>query len=128
MLASQGLISLESGIGLIFGANIGTCVTAVISAVGRPREAVQAACVHVIFNLGGVLLWMFFIHQFAEIIRAVSPVSEDLQGAERLAANTPLLEEKDPLDETAPQPPADSPMNHVPDAIGATSVADSLAP
>jgi phosphate:Na+ symporter len=89
VLASQGLLSLESGIGVIFGANIGTCVTAVISAVGRPREAAQAAVVHVIFNVGGVVLWMFFIPQVAEIVRSFSPVAEDLAGAAKLAAETP---------------------------------------
>ncbi len=89
VMASQGLISLESGIGLIFGANIGTCVTAIVSALGRPREAVQAAWVHVVFNTGGVLLWMFFIPQFSELVRHISPAAEHLEGAARLAADTP---------------------------------------
>lgn len=89
VLASQGLIPLESSIGLIFGANIGTCVTAIISAFGRPREAVQAAWVHVLFNVGGVLLWMFFIPQFADLVRSVSPVSPFMSDSERLAADTP---------------------------------------
>jgi len=89
VLASQGLISLESGIGLIFGANIGTCVTAIIAAFGRPREAVQAAWIHVVFNIGGVLLWMFFIPQFAQLVRSISPSAWYLEGATRLAADTP---------------------------------------
>lgn len=89
VLASQGLISLESGIGLIFGANIGTCVTAVISAFGRPREAIQAAWIHVLFNLAGVLLWMFFIPEFAQLVRGISPTAENLVGTTRLAAETP---------------------------------------
>ena len=75
VLASQGLISLESGIGLLFGSNIGTCVTAFISAVGRPREALQAAWVHIVFNVGGVLLWLAFIPQFAELVRVISPTT-----------------------------------------------------
>ncbi len=89
VLATQGLISLESGIGLLFGANIGTCATAFIAAVGRPREALQAAWVHILFNVGGVLLWVFFIAQFADVVRMISPVSESLRGIERLAADTP---------------------------------------
>ena len=89
VLASQGLISLESGIGLIFGANIGTCVTAIISSMGRPREALQAAWAHVIFNVLGVLIWLYFIPQFAELVRSISPVSEDLQGVQRMAADIP---------------------------------------
>ena len=89
VLASQGLITLETGIGLLFGANIGTCITAFISAVGRPRGAMQAAWVHIVFNVGGVLLWIFFVPQFADFVRALSPASEHLQGLQRLAAETP---------------------------------------
>jgi phosphate:Na+ symporter len=81
VLASQGLISLESGIGLIFGSNIGTCATAFLSAIGRPREALQAAWAHGLFNVAGVLLWLFFIPQFADIVREISPASETLAGA-----------------------------------------------
>ncbi len=89
VFASQGLITLESGIGLILGANVGTCVTAFASALGRPREAKQAAWAHVIFNVTGVLLWVLFIDQLAEIVRAISPVSEGLEGLERVAADAP---------------------------------------
>ncbi len=89
VLASQGLISLESGIGLIFGANIGTCTTAILAALGRPREAVQAAWIHVLFNVGGVLLWMFFIPHFADLVRMISPAAAQLTGTARLAADTP---------------------------------------
>jgi len=80
VLASQGLISLETGIGLVLGSNIGTCVTAFISAVGRPREAMQAAWVHIIFNVAGVVLWVLFIPQLAELSRSLSPSSTILPG------------------------------------------------
>ncbi len=80
VLASQGLISLETGIGLVLGSNIGTCVTAFISALGRPREAMQVAWVHVIFNVAGVLLWVLFIPQLADLARSLSPSSMTLPG------------------------------------------------
>jgi phosphate:Na+ symporter len=89
VLASQGLISLESGIGIIFGANIGTCVTAFASAFGRPREALQAAWAHLVFNVAGVLLWVFFIGPFADLVRTLSPVSAGLTGLELAAADVP---------------------------------------
>jgi len=89
VLASQGMISLESGIGLIFGANIGTCITAFISAVGRPREALQAAWAHIVFNVLGVLLWIFFIPEFAELVRSLSPVSNGLRGLTQSTVDTP---------------------------------------
>jgi phosphate:Na+ symporter len=89
VMASQGLISLPAGIALIFGANVGTCITALLAAIGKPREAVRAAVVHVIFNVLGVLLWIPFITELAEVVRSVSPTHEDLQGIGRLAAETP---------------------------------------
>ena len=89
VLASQGLISLESGIGLVFGSNIGTCVTVFISAVGRPRKALQAAWVHILFNVAGVLLWVFFIPQFADAVRSISPVAPPLTANGSVLADTP---------------------------------------
>ncbi|MCB1324196.1 MAG: Na/Pi cotransporter family protein [Leptospiraceae bacterium] len=73
VLAAQGLLSLETGIALAFGANIGTCVTAIIAAIGRPREAVQAALIHVLFNTTGVLLWLPWIGYLAALVRTLSP-------------------------------------------------------
>ncbi len=89
VLASQGFITLDTGIALIFGANIGTCITAIFAALGKPRAAVQAALVHVFFNVAGVMIWFGFIDQLAELTRAISPTAEGLTGPARLAAETP---------------------------------------
>jgi phosphate:Na+ symporter len=89
VLASQGFISLEAGIALAFGANIGTCVTALLATLGKPRIAMQAAMVHVIFNVAGVLLWLPFIDALGGGVRAMSPAYLDLEGMQRLAAETP---------------------------------------
>jgi phosphate:Na+ symporter len=61
VLASQGLITLEAGIGLIMGANIGTSVTALLAAIGKPRDAQRAAVAHLMFNVLGVLIWLPFL-------------------------------------------------------------------
>ena len=58
VLAQQGLISLETGIALILGANIGTSITALMAAIGKPREALRASMAHTLFNVGGVILWL----------------------------------------------------------------------
>ncbi len=71
-LASQGLLSLPGGIALIFGANVGTCVTALLASIGKPREALQAAVVHVLFNVAGVLLWIGFVDQLAAMVHSLS--------------------------------------------------------
>jgi phosphate:Na+ symporter len=89
VMASQGFISLPAGIALAFGANIGTCVTAMLAAIGKPREAVRAAIVHVLFNIAGVALWFFFIPQLAELVTLISPSHPQLAGLDRLAAETP---------------------------------------
>lgn len=73
VLASQGLVAPEPAIALLLGANVGTCITAVIAAIGSPREAIQVAVVHVLFNLTGVLAWFFFIPELAGIAHRISP-------------------------------------------------------
>ncbi|MCP4409560.1 MAG: Na/Pi cotransporter family protein, partial [Gammaproteobacteria bacterium] len=89
VMASEGLMSLPAGIALAFGSNIGTCATAVLAAIGKPRAAVRAAGVHIAFNIAGVLLWVFFIDYLAEFVSTISPSYPELQGKERLAAEVP---------------------------------------
>lgn len=88
-LASQGLISLPAGIALIFGSNIGTCVTALLASLGKSREARRVAIAHILFNVLGVALWLAFIPQLAELVTAISPQSPDLSGRQRLATELP---------------------------------------
>ena len=73
VLAGQGMMSLETAIAVAMGANIGTCATAGLAAIGKPREAVRAAVVHVLFNVAGVLVWFMFIDRLADISRFISP-------------------------------------------------------
>ncbi len=89
VLASQGLITLDQGIALVFGANIGTCVTALLAAIGKSREALRTALVHILFNTLGVIVWFWFIPEFAALIRDISPQHGELEGMKRLAAETP---------------------------------------
>ena len=89
VMASQGFITLPAGIALAFGANIGTCVTAMLASIGKPREAVRAASVHVLFNVAGVVLWFLFIPQLAYLVTTLSPSYPDLSGVDRLAAEAP---------------------------------------
>ena len=88
VLAQQGLLTLEAGIPLIFGANIGTCITAGLASIGTIRDAKRVAIAHVFFNIGGVLVFVLFIPQLAEVVRWLSPVSEGT-GAVKLAMESP---------------------------------------
>ena len=89
VLAAEGLITLPGGIALVFGANIGTCVTALLASIGKSQEARRAAMAHVLFNVLGVLLWIPFIDQLAAFVTSFSPQATDLSGTARLAAETP---------------------------------------
>jgi phosphate:Na+ symporter len=89
VMASGGLITLPAGIALAFGANIGTCVTALLAAIGKPVDAVRAAVVHIVFNVAGVLIWIPFIPQLADFVAAISPAAPELAGKARMAAEVP---------------------------------------
>jgi phosphate:Na+ symporter len=88
VLAQQGLLSLEAGIPLIMGANIGTCITAGLASIGASREAKRVAVAHVTFKITGVLLFIFWIPWFADFIRYISPTSAE-EGLAQLGAVVP---------------------------------------
>jgi phosphate:Na+ symporter len=71
-LASQNILSLEAGVAIIVGANIGTCVTALVATIGRSRAAMRVAAAHIAINIFGALIWALFIGQLADIARSIS--------------------------------------------------------
>ncbi len=89
VLASQNFMSLETGIALTLGANIGTCSTALLASLDKPRDAVRAAVVHLLLRTLGVILWYPYIDQFALFIQIFSPQYPDLLTEARLAAEVP---------------------------------------
>ncbi|HUF09772.1 MAG TPA: Na/Pi cotransporter family protein [Rhodothermales bacterium] len=89
ILSSQGFVTLEGGIALVLGANVGTCVTALLAAIGKPREATQVALAHVLFNVIGVCIWIGFIHELALAARFASPVSSGIVDVAHAAAEAP---------------------------------------
>ncbi len=88
-LASQGFLSLEAGLGLMFGAHIGAAVTPLLASIGRPREAVQAAVLNLLYRSAGVLIWLFFTGQLAAMARFMAPTHPGLTGLARIAAEAP---------------------------------------
>ncbi len=73
VLASQSLITSQGGISIIIGANIGTCITAFLSAIGKPKAAMQVAIAHISFKVIGALLWVWFIPQLASLTELITP-------------------------------------------------------
>jgi phosphate:Na+ symporter len=72
VLAQQGLITLETGIALVLGANVGTSITALLASVGKPREALRAGVAHALFNVGGAVLWLPFIGVLAGFVEGLA--------------------------------------------------------
>lgn len=62
-LSMTGQVTYGAALPIIMGQNIGTCVTALLSAIGVGKNAKRAAFVHLAFNLigAGVLLWVFVL-------------------------------------------------------------------
>ncbi len=89
VMATQGLITLPAGIAIVFGAKIGTSITAILAAIGKPQDAKRAAAIHILFNVIGALIWLPFISVLANMAESVSPVYEYLEGTERMAAEVP---------------------------------------
>lgn len=59
---AKGYLSLAAAFAVVLGANIGTCFTAILAAIGTRREAKMASYLHIGFNVAGVLLFLPFIH------------------------------------------------------------------
>jgi len=88
VLAQQGLLTLDAGIPLIFGANVGTSITAALASIGTTRDAKRVALAHTLFKIGGVLLFIWWIPTFADLIRNISPTSSAV-GLEKMVDETP---------------------------------------
>jgi Na/Pi-cotransporter len=70
--AFQGLIDLRTAVPVILGANIGTCVTACLAAIGTRREAQRVAYAHILFKVFAVLLFLPFIGPFTRLVALTS--------------------------------------------------------
>lgn len=62
------IIGLQGALPILFGDNIGTTITAVLASIGASVTAKRTAAAHVIFNLTGTLLFIWFIPYYAKFI------------------------------------------------------------
>lgn len=56
-LAAAGVIDLQTSVFILFGANIGTCFTAIIASMGQAKAAKRAAVIHLLFNIIGAMIF-----------------------------------------------------------------------
>lgn len=83
-LASSQAISLELGIAIVLGANIGTCVTALIASIGGSRSGRFVAWSHVLLNVGGAVLF----YPLIPLLHAVTALLTESPSAQLAHAQT----------------------------------------
>ena len=66
-LTTTGAITYGAAIPIIMGQNIGTCVTAMISAISANKNGKRAAMIHLLFNIIGVVFWLCIFYLFNAI-------------------------------------------------------------
>lgn len=68
-LYSQNVILLPAAIPIMFGANIGTTITAILSSLGGSKESKKTAVSHVSFNLFGTILFLLILPYFTTFVK-----------------------------------------------------------
>ncbi len=75
-LASQGMLPLESALPILYGDNIGTCTTALISSIGASKNAQRAAVMHLTFNIIGTLLFALVLqYPIIALVTRIDPTN-----------------------------------------------------
>ncbi len=69
-------ISINAGISIMLGANIGTCVTVLLASIGTTAEAKWTAYAHIWLNVFGVILFLPFINLLSKVVITLTPVLE----------------------------------------------------
>ena len=74
-LASTGAVPLSSAVFILFGQNIGTCITAVLASIGTKVNAKRTTVIHLMFNIIGTVLFsvICLVTPFTEWIAALTP-------------------------------------------------------
>ena len=74
-LATSGAISFSSSVFILFGQNIGTCITAVQASIGTSRSAKRATIIHLMFNIIGTVLFtiLCILFPLADLVASFTP-------------------------------------------------------
>lgn len=74
-LANSGLIQLNSAVFVLFGQNIGTCITAVLASIGTSKSAKRTTIVHLTFNVIGTVLFtiLCLVSPFVSLVQSFTP-------------------------------------------------------
>lgn len=72
IVARGGMLTPQTTLPLIFGANVGTCVTALVASLGRSKPARQAALAHLLINCIGVAAALLILEPFSLVVGLTS--------------------------------------------------------
>ncbi len=75
-LAGEGLIGLGGAVFVLFGQNIGTCITAVLASIGTSRAAKRTTVIHLLFNIIGTTIFtviVLLVPQFIPFMENLTP-------------------------------------------------------
>lgn len=80
-LAVSGVIDLHGAVFVLFGQNIGTCITAVLASVGTNRNAKRTTIIHLMFNVVGTVIFIVLcmVTPFVDWMIAVNPANPAAQ-------------------------------------------------
>jgi len=76
LLSTQGLLTIESGIPLVLGSNIGTTITAQLASLGGSRDAKRVAVSFSLMKLIGVFIIIWWLPHFKDLTEWISPVGK----------------------------------------------------
>lgn len=81
VLASAGALNIHQALPIIFGCNIGTCITAMLSTIGTNKTAHKAALIHLLFNVLGTVIFipLLVTNIFGDLVVKLSPGNVEAQ-------------------------------------------------
>ena len=74
-LAATGMVPLSSAVYVLFGQNIGTCITAVLASIGMKVNAKRTTIIHLMFNIIGTVLFTIIcmVTPYVHLIESITP-------------------------------------------------------
>lgn len=87
-LSSNGVLPLSAALPILFGDNIGTCVTALLASIGASKNARKAALFHLTFNVIGTVIFAFILVPLTPFVRVITNLTPGDVGRQIANAHT----------------------------------------
>ena len=80
-LANSGVIAYANSVFVLFGQNIGTCITAVLASIGTTRNAKRTTIIHLMFNIIGTVIFTALFILFFTALFILFPIASVIDGS-----------------------------------------------